>query len=265
MDQKLYFQHDAQRVDDFLDPGHPYYGKLAVFNNRFNDNYSVVNVITPAWDMYKWRYETNNETYLPENYDITIMHPDTFPMWSTGLSSTQFLPNGNTLITVGRFGYTFELSPDNEIVWEYRTPLIGGNPATQGDSLSINNNLTFRMKRYPSAFSGFEGKDLSNKGWIELNPDTSFCDRLVPTFELMNEEAFKIYPNPTSGNITIEWDGMMYANIEVFNIMGQRTALFTNCSGSRKFIDTALWQEGIYFVSINTGSSRYSRKVILQR
>ncbi len=264
VDQKLFFQHDAHWVDDFLEANHPQYGKIALFNNRVGADFSTANILTPGWDMYNWRYDLTDGTFLPADFDLTYTHPDDpTNLWSTGLSSIQVLPNGNTLITSGRFGYTFELTPNNEIVWEYKTPLAGGSPATQGDTLVINNNLTFRMKRYPVDFAGFAGRDLSPQGWIELEPDSSFCDMLTSTMAPMDEANFKLYPNPASDFLTIEWDGMMYVDLEVFDMVGRKFASYSNCNGGRKFINTAPWPSGVYLVSFVADGNWYSRKVVI--
>ncbi|MEM6376582.1 MAG: arylsulfotransferase family protein [Bacteroidota bacterium] len=264
-DQQLFFQHDAHWVDDFLEPNHPLFGKIAVFNNRVGADFSTANILTPDWDMYNWRYGIPNGTFSPADFNLTYTHPvDPTNLWSTGLSSIQVLPNGNTLITSGRFGYTFELTPDNEIVWEYKTPFAGGFPATQGDTLTINNNLTFRMKRYPADFAAFADRDLGPQGWIELEPDESFCDMLTSTVDPMDETNFKVYPNPAKDFLTIEWDGMMYVDLEVFDLTGRKFTTLTNCNGGRKFINTANWPTGMYLVSFIAEGNRYSRKIIVE-
>jgi hypothetical protein len=43
--------------------------------------------------------------------------------YSSLVSSAQRLPNGNTLITEGVDGRIFEITRDNEIVWEYVNPI----------------------------------------------------------------------------------------------------------------------------------------------
>ena len=263
--QQLFFQHDAHWVDDFIDPFHPLYGKVAVFNNRVGADFSTANILTPGWDMYDWDYDLSGSTFLPTNFDQTITHPvDPTNLFSTGLSSVQVLPNSNFLITSGRFGYSFELTPNNEIVWEYKTPTKGMALATQGDTLVVNNNLTFRMERYPADFDAFDGKDLSSKGWIELNPDSTFCDMLTSSVDPMLESNFKVYPNPATDFLTIEWDGMMYVDMEVIDMIGQTIATF-KCNGGRKFIDTSDWNSGVYFISFIAENTRYSRKVVIQQ
>ncbi|MFT5165143.1 MAG: hypothetical protein ACI8P3_000367 [Saprospiraceae bacterium] len=249
-DQKLFFPHDIHWVDEFVDFSFPQYGKIAVFNNRVGADFSTANVFNPPWDMYSWSYTLDNNVFGPANFDITITHPTPTDLYSTGLSSVQLLPNGNTLILSGRKGYVFEITPDDEIVWEYKTPLINGNPASQGDTLAINNNLTFRFNRYPDYFSAFDGKDLSQKGWIENNPDTTFCDIILPVGEVFKNYNLKLYPNPAYDMVVIEWEAGMYSDFEVFDILGRRLSGFS-ASGGRKYLDVSGWGEGIYFIRVD--------------
>ncbi len=263
MDQKLFFQHDTHWIDDFLDASHPMYGKIGVFNNRVGEDFSTANIITPPWDMYEWKYLAGANASLPDDFDETITHPIPSKMFSSGLSSIQVLPNGNRLLTDGRHGYSFELTPDDEIVWEYITPRKGMEVATQGDILEVNNNLTFRMKRYPTDFVAFDGKDLTSKGWIELEPNEAYCSDITPTKDVMIEEMFKIYPNPSSSTITIEWDGMKYADISLINSIGQEITKLS-ASGGRKYLDVSSLLTGFYYVVVNADGHSYSRKIYVQ-
>ena len=43
--------------------------------------------------------------------------------YSAIVSSSRQLPNGNILICEGREGYFFEIDNNNNIVWEYITPI----------------------------------------------------------------------------------------------------------------------------------------------
>jgi len=250
-DQLFFFQHDAHWIDDFLDPSHPQYGKIAVYNNRFTPTTSVASVITPPWEMYDWKYLDDGNIFLPETYDFNISHPEPTRMWSTGLSSIQFLPNGNRLAVAGRFGYAFELTPDNDIVWEYRTPLNRTARAAQGDTLAINNNLTFRIDRYPLDYPAFDGQDLSSKGWIEQEPNEDFCDLLTSTEEVLIEQSVQVFPNPADDVITVEWDGMMKASVAVLDMKGTLIFAQHNISGGRTFINVSTLESGMYIVMID--------------
>lgn len=249
-DQTLFNNHDAHWVENFVAPSHPHYGKIAVFNNQAGADFSTVNVFAPPWDMYTVSYPLALGTkWDPATFDVTITHPEPTQMYSTGLSSVQLMPNGNTLICSGRFGYSFELNPDNEIVWEYRTPLVAGSAATQGDTLQINNNLTFRLDRYPTDYPAFDGRDLSQKGWIELEPNEDLCDQLLPTTDLMEEYNLKVYPNPANDVLTIEWKGGVYADVEIYDLLGRQVKTFRE-SGGRMYMDISNWNPGIYFIEI---------------
>lgn len=251
-DQRLFFQHDANFIDDFVPGFDPNYGRIAVFNNRVGSDFSSSNILDPQFDMYDWSFPFDGNRFGPDETLLTILHPeDATKMYSTGLSGFQYLPNGNYLITAGRTGYTFEMTPDNEIVWEYITPLRAGFPLEQGDTtLTTNNNLTFRVKRYPIEYSAFEGRDLSSKGWIELNPDSSFCDKLVSVDDLV-EYKLEIFPNPADQLIMVKWEAGKYVNLEVFDIMGRKLESFSRMSGGRKYLDSSNWPQGIYTITIN--------------
>jgi hypothetical protein len=250
-DQKLFYQHDIHWIDDFVDLFDPFYRKLAVFNNRVGDDFSTVNIFSPAFDMYEGSFAFVDGKYTPTDFDITLRHPTPTELYSTGLSSVQYLPNGNFLICSGRFGYSFELTTDDEIVWEYKTPLIGGAPATQGDILSINNNLTFRIKRYPTDYSAFTGRDLSPQGWIELEPDEDFCDQIVPVAELTKNYKLHLTPNPAQDMVAVEWEGGIYVDIEVYDMMGRMKVGPMRLTGGRRYLDTSNWEAGMYVVRIN--------------
>lgn len=60
--------------------------------------------------------------------------------YSQLISAAQRLPNGNTLITEGCFCRLFEVTPEKEIVWEYRAPF---------DKESTSGPMVYRAYRYP--------------------------------------------------------------------------------------------------------------------
>ena len=252
-DQTLFFQHDAAFIDDFVDFFDPNYGKVSLFNNRVGPDFSSASIIAPAFEMYDWAYGVVDGKYLPQSPELTITHPvDSTKIYSTGLSSFQYLRNGNYLITSGRFGYSVEITPDNEVVWEYVTPINGGNPVMQGDTtLAINNNLTFRMYRYPVDYSAFDGRDLKSKGYIETDPDVDYCDELTDIRDLQVNYGLQIYPNPATDMITVEWEVGKYINIEIFDFMGRPMVDDVQLSGGRKYFDTSGWTTGLYILRVN--------------
>ncbi len=260
-DQKLFYQHDARWVDDFLSPAHPHFGKISVFNNRVGDDFSTANILDPGWDMYKWTYLTANNEWGPFDFDLTITHPTPTEMWSTGLSSFQTLDNGNYLICVGRFGYSFEIAPNGEIVWEYKTPTNGQALATQGDLLEINNNLTFRMARYPLDYKAFENRSMDPIGFLELEPNLDYCGLVLSTGQTPMFYDLKVFPNPANDFLTIEYNTGKSVDIRIFDLMGREMYNMT-AKGGRSYVDISNWATGVYMVEID---KMEMRKLIVQK
>ena len=247
--QQLFFQHDIHWVGDFLDTSHPHFGKLAVFNNTANLSYSTANVFAPDFDTSTWSYQQENGVWSPVDFDVTFTHPEPTNMFSPVVSSVQLLANGNTLICAGKKGYAFELSPENEVVWEYKTPLNGGNPVSQGTLLN-SGNLTFRHNRYPINFAAFEGRGLTPFGYIELNPDTDFCDLTSPVVELAATIELEIFPNPASDEIQFKQAERIPSTIAIFDYTGRKMLDFELNTFFKK-INVSNWPDGLYFVQVN--------------
>lgn len=248
-DQKLFFQHDAHWNVDHISPGNSDFGKIMVFNNRVGADFSTANIFDPMFDDYDGNYMIMDGQYIPSDFDLTLTHPTPQRMYSTGLSSFQQLVNDNYLITVGRFGYTFEITPDNEIVWEYITPIRGGATIPQGDSLTINNNLTFRSHKFPVDFEAFEGKDLSSKGWIELEPRMDYCELLTDIDEL-STTTLRMYPVPANSTLTVDLPEGTDHRVELYTLSGQRVVVKSGLQ-NYAMIDVSSFQEGIYIVRVN--------------
>jgi len=101
----------------------------------------------------------------PTTNEITWQYIGSPPMsfYSFHISSAERLPNGNTLICEGAHGRIFEVTPSDDIVWEYINPFF--NPDRSGTIT----NATFRAHRYPYDFTGFVGRNLDPDKYSNLN------------------------------------------------------------------------------------------------
>jgi len=248
-DQILFYQHDAHWVNEFISFSNPKFGHIVAFNNRIGADFSTMETFESSYDMYTLDYQQANGTWPPFEFTNTIIHPEPTTFYSTGLSSVQLLPNGNTLGCSGRQGYIIELNSEGELVWEYKTPLIAGQAATQGDSLSLNNNLTFRAFKYPIDYSAFDGRDLDPKGHIELDPDLEFCDELTSTFT-PEKISSKIFPNPARDLLHITWDSGEMVNIQIVDMLG-RIHITEKGNGGMKYVDVSSLEPNVYFIQLN--------------
>ena len=122
---------------------HPTYldnGNVLLLDNgshRRGLSYSRVIEVDPSTSEIVWQYEG-----LPRVSFFTHF---------TG--GAQRLPNSNTLITEGQPGRIFEVTPGNEVVWEFVSPFVV--PSQFGMANSV-----FRAHRYGPGHPALQGKDL---------------------------------------------------------------------------------------------------------
>ncbi len=249
-DQNLFFPHDIRWVNPTANLANVDVGKMSVFNNRVGEDFSSAGYFIPEFDVTSQQYILEEDTYVPEEFERIITHPvDPTLLYSNSLSSAQILPNGNMLMLAGRWGHAFEITPEDELVWEYIIPLRGGSPVNQGDTLSINNNITFQMNRYAVDFPGFEGRTLIAGEYLELAPNESFCDLTTSMDEnLLN--SFSLYPNPTSQFIHLSISSSLLKQVQIFDMMGREVFSLKTLS-TEVDIPVEEWESGVYFLSID--------------
>jgi hypothetical protein len=133
-DQVFSGQHSAQWIELWC-PGAE---NILVLNNGLERNYASVDEIVPPVDSTgKYSYVPGS-AYEPEAPIWTCTPAGFHPM---RYSSAQRLPTGNTLICDGPEGYFFEVTPEQETVWEYVNPYP--NPS---------GNEVFMIRRYYEPF-----------------------------------------------------------------------------------------------------------------
>jgi hypothetical protein len=113
-------QHDATILDD---------GNLMLFNNIHQPGMSAIEVFDPADGSLLWRYRGSAERLF----------------FTRTCGTNQKLANGNILITESDNGRSFEIAPDETVVWEFY------NPNRTGESNEYIATL-FELLRLPSDF-----------------------------------------------------------------------------------------------------------------
>jgi hypothetical protein len=74
----------------------------------------------------------------------------------------------------------------------------------------------------------------------------------------LNTQPTNIYPNPTTGKLTIDWGRNVNSSVAVFSTVGQKLMEEKVVNASSKVLDLGTFAGGIYFVVItdeNGGSS----------
>lgn len=258
-DRKLFGQHYV----DWIDEGLLDEGKIILFNNgngrepQFSEVY-ILNPPTSTPGEYLLEPESTYGPVSPDYiYSDTSTNPSNFN--SSILSGAQRLPNGNILICEGIKGKVFEIDANQNIVWEYISPVNSnsGALATQGGNPPVIRQI-FRATKYAPDYIGFEGKDLTPGSPIELNSGVNVaCSALhtdKPTFQ-----DLKLSPNPTSSLLTIDTNTTI-SKIEVYNILGSKISTIIN----PKTVDLSNFESGVYLIKLFSDETTITKKVIKQ-
>lgn len=248
-DQMLYFPHDTHWANEFIDEDHPNYDNILIFNNRTPGRISKMEIFENPWDITTAEYPMVDGLFQPHSFEKSITHPMPTSFYSVGLSSVQVLPNGNILGCSGAQGYLLELTPDNEIVWEYKVPIRYGNYMSQGTVINDLENLTFRAFRYPTEYGAFVGRDLSSKGFVELNPNEEYCEILTSTNEA-EDFAVRVFPNPTTELLHLQWLDNVITSIKIVDMKGQEI-YHKKASGNSETIKVDHLPNGSYILVLN--------------
>ncbi len=255
-DQILFSQHDPSWIDM---PGSAYDGQILVYNNFIAFDLSLGEIIHPNYDTQTGTYTLQNGRYLPLAVTRSISHPDTIKNFSTAGSTIQLLPNGNFLMHAARPGFAFELTDDETVVWEYKVPFRNGFPVMQGTELSLSQNFTFSLRRYPQDYPAFIGKDLSPKGYIELNPNLDFCKSIIDDTHEPEQAEWVIAPNPVSDMLYL--DIQSAAILKVYDTKAVLIKKYALTAGSN-MLDLSSLPQGIYVLHLE---GRLPQKMIILR
>ena len=200
----LYGQHDLKWIPE----GYPGAGNLMVFNNDIVNsnnklpsvwaaimsakspdpqvaigdigNHSAVIELSPDLMEDGTYVLLEDGTYGPSEPIWTYTAPDTYSFYSAFISGAQRLKNGNTLVTAGAEGRFIEVTPENDIVWEYWNPynfeykLPDGSPPQPIGPFLYGQ---FRSTHFAPDYPAFRGKELSS---ISPQPEP-FIFKLPPS------------------------------------------------------------------------------------
>ena len=135
------------------------------------------------------------------------------------------------------------------------------------DWWSGENDWTFATFEFEAGSHVFEwfyiknmnGQAGSDCAWID---DITFPRTCIITNveEVVEPMANAIYPNPTTGNLTIEL--AEESNVVIYNTLGQAVRRLDNVSGNQQ-IDLSTAPKGLYYVRIQSGNNVETQKLII--
>jgi len=102
----------------------------------------------------------------------------------------------------------------------------------------------------------------TNHEGCELSGTMRFTYSDVGIITPQKKEKIKVYPNPTTGELTMDNGQLTIGNVEVFDIYGRKQFSILNPQSSIKKINISHLTTGIYFIKITTEQGVITKKVI---
>jgi len=82
--------------------------------------------------------------------------------------------------------------------------------------------------------------------------------------ELLKNNNFSVYPNPANNLITVNYNGVSPANISITDITGKVVLQHLINSSRTEMLDISALNKGLYFITLNNGSEKNTRKLIIE-
>lgn len=158
-DQQLFSQHHAL----WIPQGWKNAGNLTVFNNgggRPDGDWSSVVELAPPIDENGSYAFAEGEAFGPKAPLWTYQAPDRASFFSPFISGAHRLANGNTFICAGPQGRFLEVTPEREIVWEYKNPFHGDVPGWNPPGVEQVPYASFRAIKIPPDHPALAGRKL---------------------------------------------------------------------------------------------------------
>ena len=269
-DRKLFEQHDANWIDDGLNGE----GNILIFNNglgRPEGLYSSVIEIEPPLNNLGLYDITMGTSFAPIN-PIWEYSSDPLESFSSPkYGGSQRLINGNTLICNSNSGEFIEVTPDQQVVWRYISPVNTLGIVEQG-TIDVGSNQVFRCYRYAPNYPGLADKDLMPGNPIERYP-LSVENGKSPIKVFKLEQNF---PNPFNHGTSIKFNltERLLVTLIIYDLFGNNVRTLID-GYLEPGIQNTTWDaldengnpvsSGVYLYSIKTGSQSLSKKMILLR
>ena len=232
--------HDVRWIEN---DGRQNSGYLQIFNNKGGSSNPVQSTIdgieTPLDSTTGYTYLRNlNQPFGPSSYTTRYICQYSAP----GQSASDRMSNGNIYVNAsggqGGSGVMYEVDSIGNIVWG----------PYQADSQ--------KGFRYECDYPGIIAL------WTHIDTSTTSCNPLSIN-SVKNENDFKLYPNPTSSTLNIDFTNKKIRHLNIYNTTSKLVDSYkvNNFYGKVFSINFNAYDSGIYFLELidDTGSS-YKRK-----
>ena len=199
-------------------------------------------------------------------------------MWNNGSGFSQI-----TATTSGDY-YTQVMNADGCSVYSdtvtvtvFPTPPTPSISYTANDTLMISSELTGNQWYFNgNMMPGETGQTLRplNLGNYSVRVvDSNSCEGDMSAMQFYNSigleeslvDQIKLYPNPTSGSVTLELGAVTVASIRIYDARGRLLEVLNQCSGNCR-MELGMFEDGLYQLVILTEEGKtVTKPVVLQR
>ena len=245
-DQLFFGQHDSRWL---VDSQGKYTGSISVYNNGSDrpGNFSTVDEVQLIFDSSTGRYAFDDTGYELAPHNMVINGAKFINFSSIRMSGAFKLDNDNYIVCHATNGVLQEIDLDGELLWEYIYPVNTVGPVYQGDNTF--GNSVFKTFSYYYDYPGLIGKDLSDKGPIELNPIETECTLLTS----IEEDNLQDIAVPTLWDNTVNLqDLQQIATIRILDMQGNLVKqIMNNLNSDSHSIDVSMLPKGMYVLLLD--------------
>jgi len=110
------------------------------------------------------------------------------------------------------------------------------------------------LNRYPLDYPAFKDRDLSSQGYLELTPNTEFCNLSVGVEDLtLSDLNIDIYPNPVDHTLIIAQTEKTIDYLFLADLTG-RIVKEIIITSNRTTVDVSELSQGLYFLRSESGA-----------
>ena len=241
VERQLFYQHNPNWIK-YGD----HEGSIIVFNNGLSTNTgSSVIIVNPDTDD-DGNFIMIDSTFSPTTPERKI-DSEKFDSKSSGYTSgAKVMENGNIYITSGNWDQFIEITPDDEIAWNYKLE---------------GNRYTYRTEKYPPSHPGLADKDFSVEGTIESPPSNYECTDFTTSTTDITKNDIRILHDPIGQTISFQTRIEERLSINGFDLMGRKIFNEINLR-SEDNIDVSQIKNQIIILNIKSGQNQSITKKV---
>jgi uncharacterized delta-60 repeat protein len=236
---------------------------IQYIENSYYITGQIRNVDNQQFDVFIVKTDQNGALDNSFNNDGKLVIDDEGGLYQGGYSS--IIQNDNKLIVGGSYRNPFIGTPVFEIRFHRLTssgnldPEFGDNGVGHFDLDAPQINTHALSRQFDNKFLSL---GLDNNNHILLTRH-NINQALFTNDESFDSGVFKVYPNPTKGELNVSsLDESGYKAL-IFNTLGKLTDKF-NFSNSMNKIDISHLKPGVYFIKLTSESANTVKKIVVK-